>query len=276
MEIYKIIDELHLNLGCRIQKFEGGAGLPTGYSDRLAEEINLLLHGCGLFDLKACWLIALKGIDAGTYLQGMVTSDVLQLEVGEIQSSLICSNKGKIIHHLEIFRSEKDEWIVICDPGEGRAVGTILDNFHIREDLELRLLNSGEMLRIDLSGPDAEKIAELFWPGPITLILKVKDENIRKSLGLGKKIAVRVPNNQCVLSLLKECKLLVATSANISGTTSLTDPNDCKRDLHGYDLLLDGGILSDDGESTIVEIDRNKLRIVRSGSISEEELKKLF
>jgi len=133
-----------------------------------------------------------------------------------------------------------------------------------------------ELEKIAEFNDKAEKIAELFWPGPITLILKVKDENIRKSLGLGKKIAVRVPNNQCVLSLLKECKLLVATSANISGTTSLTDPNDCKRDLNGYDLLLDGGILSDDGESTIVEIDRNKLRIVRSGSISEEELKKLF
>jgi len=133
-----------------------------------------------------------------------------------------------------------------------------------------------ELEKIAEFNDKAEKIAELFWPGPITLILKVKDENIRKSLGLGKKIAVRVPNNQCALSLLKECKLLVATSANISGTTSLTDPNDCKRDLHGYDLLLDGGILSDDGESTIIEIDRNKLRIVRSGSISEEELKKLF
>ena len=93
---------------------------------------------------------------------------------------------------------------------------------------------------IGYSKKELEKIAELFWPGPITLILKVKDENIKKSLGLGKKIAVRVPNNQCVLSLLKECKLLVATSANISGTTSLTDPNDCKRDLSGYDLLLDG------------------------------------
>ncbi len=122
----------------------------------------------------------------------------------------------------------------------------------------------------------AEKIAEMFWPGPITLILKIKDENIKKSLGLGKKIAVRVPDNQCVLSLLKECKLLVATSANISGTTSLTDPNDCKRDLNGYDLLIDGGILSDNGESTIVEIDGNKIKIVRSGSVSEEELKKLF
>tara|TARA_Y100000310_G_scaffold115394_1_gene113938 strand:+ start:395 stop:994 length:600 start_codon:yes stop_codon:yes gene_type:complete len=121
----------------------------------------------------------------------------------------------------------------------------------------------------------AEKIAETFWPGPITLILKIKDENIKKSLGLGKKIAVRVPDNQCVLSLLKECKLLVATSANISGNTSPVDPNDCERNLNGYDLLIDGGILSDDGESTIVEIDKGEVKIVRNGSISEEELKKI-
>jgi len=121
----------------------------------------------------------------------------------------------------------------------------------------------------------AEKIAETFWPGPITLILKIKDENIKKSLGLGKKIAVRVPDNQCVLSLLKECKLLVATSANISGNTSPIDPNDCERNLNGYDLLIDGGILSDDGESTIVEIDKGEIKIVRNGSISEEELKKI-
>ena len=160
MEIHQNIDELHLNLGCHIQEFEGGVGLPIHYSDRLTEEINLLLHGCGLFDLKACWLVALQGSDAGTFLQGMVTSDVLQLEVGSIQSSLICSNKGKIIHHLEIFRSYIDEWIVVCDPGEGRAVGIMFDKFHVREDLELRLLNSREMLRIDLSGPSAEKIAE--------------------------------------------------------------------------------------------------------------------
>jgi len=122
----------------------------------------------------------------------------------------------------------------------------------------------------------AEKIAEMFWPGPITLILKIKDENIKKSLGLGKKIAVRVPDNQCILSLLKECKLLVATSANISGNTSPVDPNDCERNLNGYDLLIDGGILSDNGESTIVEIDEGEVRIVRNGSISEEELKKIF
>ena len=79
--------------------------------------------------------------------------------------------------------------------------------------------------------PLEEKIAEKFWPGPITLILKVKDKEIQKSLELDEKIAVRVPNNQCVLALLKECKLLVATSANISGTASFNDPKECSKNI---------------------------------------------
>ena len=158
MEIFKKIDAHHLKLGCSLKEFEGGVHLPISYSDRLSEEINLLFHGCGLFDLKACWLIALKGEDAGSFLQGLVTSDVLKLKIGQIQSSLICDNKGKILHHLKILRSNEKEWIVICDPGSGRSVGTILDNFHVRENLELRLLNNEEMLRVDLIGPESEKI----------------------------------------------------------------------------------------------------------------------
>ena len=190
-----------------------------------------------------------------------------------IQKAVQIINKGGIV----IFPTDT-VYGIGCDPYNQKGV---LSLYKIKKREKTKPFpvigySKKELEKIAEFNDKAEKIAEMFWPGPITLILKVKDENIRKSLGLGKKIAVRVPNNQCVLSLLKECKLLVATSANISGTTSLTDPNDCKRDLNGYDLLLDGGILSDDGESTIVEIDRNKLRIVRSGSVSEEELKKLF
>ena len=123
--------------------------------------------------------------------------------------------------------------------------------------------------------PLERKIAEKFWPGPITLLLKVKDKEIQKSLELDEKIAVRVPNNQCVLALLKECKLLVGTSANISGTTSFNDPKECSRNLNGYDLFIDGGIISSQGESTIVEIEDSNVKILRKGSISEEELKEL-
>ena len=120
-----------------------------------------------------------------------------------------------------------------------------------------------------------EKIAEKFWPGPITLILKIKDKEIQKSLDLEGKIAVRVPNNQCVLALLKECKLLVGTSANISGTAPFNDPKECDKNLSGYDLLIDGGIISSQGESTIVEIENNDVKILRKGSVSEEMIKEL-
>ena len=190
-----------------------------------------------------------------------------------IQKAAQIINKGGIV----IFPTDT-VYGIGCDPYNQKAV---LSLYKIKKREKTKPLpvigySKKELEKIAEFNDKAEKIAEMFWPGPITLILKVKDENIKKSLGLGKKIAVRVPNNQCALSLLKECKLLVATSANISGTTSLTDPNDCKRDLNGYDLLIDGGILSDNGESTIVEIDENKLRVLRSGSVSEEELKKLF
>jgi len=132
-----------------------------------------------------------------------------------------------------------------------------------------------ELEKIAEFNPLEEKIAEKFWPGPITLILKIKDKKIQKSLDLKGKIAVRVPNNQCVLALLKECKLLVGTSANISGTTPFNDPKDCDKNLSGYDLLIDGGIISSQGESTIVEIENNDIKILRKGSVSEEMIKEL-
>ena len=132
-----------------------------------------------------------------------------------------------------------------------------------------------ELEKIAEFNPLEGKIAEKFWPGPITLILKVKDKEIQKSLELEGKIAVRVPDNQCVLALLKECKLLVGTSANISGTTTFNDPKECSENLSGYDLLMHGGIISSQGESTIVEIENNDVRILRKGNVSEEEIKKI-
>ena len=191
----------------------------------------------------------------------------------DIQKTVQIINKGGIV----IFPTDT-VYGIGCDPYNQKGV---LSLYKIKKREKTKPFpvigySKKELEKIAEFNDKAEKIAQMFWPGPITLILKIKDENIKKSLGLGKKIAVRVPDNQCILSLLKECKLLVATSANISGNTSPVDPNDCERNLNGYDLLIDGGILSDDGESTIVEIDEGEVRIVRNGSISEEELKKIF
>ena len=74
---------------------------------------------------------------------------------------------------------------------------------------------------------------------------------------------------------LKECKVLVGTSANISDETSLIDPNECEAKISNYDLLIDGGVIISKGESTIVEIDGDKAKIVREGGVSEKEIYEL-
>ena len=75
-------------------------------------------------------------------------------------------------------------------------------------------------------------------------------------------------------SYLTGGRLLVGTSANISGSDSFTNPDECKN-LSGYDLFIDGGVISSKGESTIIEIQEDKIKIVRKGSVSEEEIKEL-
>ena len=164
-----------------------------------------------------------------------------------------------------------------CDPYNHDAVTSLYEIKKRKKTKPFPILgySKKELEKIAEFNPLEEKIAKKFWPGPITLILKVKDKEIQKSLDLEGKIAVRVPNNQCVLALLKECKLLVGTSANISDTTSFNDPKECSRNLNGYDLFIDGGTISSQGESTIIEIEDGNVKILRKGSISEEEIKEL-
>ncbi len=121
----------------------------------------------------------------------------------------------------------------------------------------------------------AEKIVERFWPGPLTIILKLTDENLKKSLNLTDKIAVRVPNHKCTLELLKNCNFLVGTSANISGHSSFTNPDECFKNIQKYDVFVDGGIISSKAESTIIEIENEEIKIIREGSLSHEEVLRL-
>jgi len=117
-----------------------------------------------------------------------------------------------------------------------------------------------------------EKIIEKYWPGPLTLILKLTDEKLKKSLKLEDKIAIRIPDSECVLKLLEKCNLLVGTSANISGNTSFTDPDECIKNIKNYDIFLNGGTITSKGESTIIEIKNETIEIIREGVLKKEEI----
>ena len=122
---------------------------------------------------------------------------------------------------------------------------------------------------------DAEKIVEKFWPGQITLLLPIRKEVSNKIENNG-KLAVRVPGNECVLSILEHCKLIVGTSANISGEKSILDSEELRKKLPEVDVLVDGGKIISSGESTIIDFENNKLKIIREGSISKESIKKIL
>lgn len=126
--------------------------------------------------------------------------------------------------------------------------------------------------RITFFDEFTEKIIERFWPGPLTIILKLTDGNLKKSLNLTDKIALRVPNHKCTLELLKKCNFLVGTSANISGQPSFMDPDECLKNIQNYDIFVDGGTITSKAESTIIEVENETIKILREGSLSQEEL----
>ena len=126
-----------------------------------------------------------------------------------------------------------------------------------------------EIARIDTF---TEKIIKKYWPGPLTLILELTDKKLKKSLNLDNKIAIRIPDSKCTLKLLEKCGLLVGTSANISGSPPSTDPKECLKNITNYDVFLNGGTITSKGESTIIEIENEEIKIIREGVLKKEEI----
>ena len=161
-----------------------------------------------------------------------------------------------------------------CDPYNKEAVRKIYDikSRDVSKSLPV-LVYSKDIAKKIVSFDDlSKKIVERFWPGPLTIILKLTDEKLKESLNLSDKIAVRVPNHKCTLELLKKCNFLVGTSANLSGQPSFTNPDECFKNLQSHDVFVDGGIISGNAESTIVEIENEEIKIIREGALSKEEI----
>lgn len=164
-----------------------------------------------------------------------------------------------------------------CDPYNAEAVKLIFKLKQRNETKPLPLLafSQQEISKVAYFDDLSVKIAKKFWPGPVTLVLKIKDSKLKQTLKLD-DIAVRVPNNRCVLKLLKKCKLIVGTSANISETPSSPDPKKVVNSISGYDVFLDGGKIVSLGESTVLKVKKGKIKIIRPGIVSQKEFADLF
>lgn len=124
----------------------------------------------------------------------------------------------------------------------------------------------------------AYRLAEVFWPGPLTLLLEKKP--VIPSLvtaGLN-TVAVRCPRHPLTLELIKQSGVpIAAPSANISGKPSPTTAGHVMSDIGGkIEAVLDGGPCSVGLESTIVDMTVKPPRILRPGGITKEQLKEIL
>jgi L-threonylcarbamoyladenylate synthase len=124
----------------------------------------------------------------------------------------------------------------------------------------------------------AKKLAEVFWPGSLTLVLK-KKKSVPYTITAGKEtVAVRIPNHQLTLELLKKLDFpLAAPSANPFGSISPTTAQhvvDYFKDT--LEMVLDGGDCVNGIESTIIGFENENPILYRLGSLSVEEIESII
>jgi len=121
---------------------------------------------------------------------------------------------------------------------------------------------------------DAMKLAEAFWPGPLTIILKKKDIiPDTTSAGLD-TVGIRMPSNPVVLEIISKTRLpLAGPSANRSGRPSPTDAQTVFNDMNGrIPLVLDGGECNIGVESTVVSLAGKTPVLFRPGYITKAQM----
>ncbi|MFA6142855.1 MAG: L-threonylcarbamoyladenylate synthase [Candidatus Omnitrophota bacterium] len=112
---------------------------------------------------------------------------------------------------------------------------------------------------------EARSLADRFWPGPMTMILKSSS---------GEKIGFRVPDNKIAMMLVTEAKVPIATpSANVSGSVPARCAGDVLKEFGGrIDIIIDGGPSKVGIESTVVDLTAPQPKIVRQGAIPAREI----
>jgi len=124
----------------------------------------------------------------------------------------------------------------------------------------------------------AYKLAEAFWPGPLTMIMNKSDIVPKETTGGLETVAIRMPSNKIAAELIKaEGGYIAAPSANISGRPSPTLARYCVEDLDGrVEMIIDGGQVGIGLESTIVDLTVDTPMILRPGYITYDMLKEVL
>lgn len=141
--------------------------------------------------------------------------------------------------------------------------------------LIVHIADAAQVQQIAADWPEsAARLAEHFWPGPLTLVLPKRDTVPDVVTAKGLTVAVRVPAHPVAQALLRAAALpIAAPSANRSTELSPTRAEHVLRGLDGrIEMLLDGGPTSGGIESTVLDLTATPPRLLRPGPIGIAEL----
>lgn len=123
--------------------------------------------------------------------------------------------------------------------------------------------------------PEAQALAEAYWPGPMTIILPKLDRIPMITSGGLNTVGIRFPSHPMAQAIIRAAGTpLAAPSANTSGRPSTTTAQHVMEDLNGkIAAVVDGGACSVGVESTVVSLCGERPRLLRPGGISLEQLR---
>jgi len=126
--------------------------------------------------------------------------------------------------------------------------------------------------------PLAERLAERFWPGPLTLVLPRRAVVPDVVTAGGDTVAVRVPDHPVARALIAAAGMpLATTSANRSGEPSPVTAEEVMAQLGGrIDLILDGGRCPGGVPSTVLDLTVSPPAVLRPGPVSDRDIERMI
>jgi L-threonylcarbamoyladenylate synthase len=115
-------------------------------------------------------------------------------------------------------------------------------------------------------------IGKAFWPGPLTIVME-RHQDLPDEISAEPTIGIRIPAHPVTLDILRACGPLAVSSANVSGGLDARTAPEVLEQLSGrINLLVDGGPSLGSEPSTVIDVTRKLVRILRQGPISMEEI----
>jgi L-threonylcarbamoyladenylate synthase len=163
------------------------------------------------------------------------------------------------------------------DPRNARAVRRLFVLKGRPESSALTLIAAdvGQVWTVAERTPHGERLAALWWPGPLTVVLRAKPVLARETLAGGATVGVRVPDHAVAIAIARATAFCVtATSANASGAAAASAADAVLSALPGVDAIIDAGSARGGAASTIVDASGPDVTLLRDGAVPWERVLK--